>query len=125
MMHVRNAGLVAVAAAALLAGCAMSDDKLASMLVAPGKYELYTCPEIVEQSKANATRRRELEQLMAKAGVDSGGRLVSTLAYRPDYLTARGEMKDLQEAAAAKQCELPKIENVTAGAVIGDVPTVR
>jgi hypothetical protein len=98
--------------AASLAGCVLPDDKVASLLAAPGKYDIYTCPEIVHAAKANVLRRRELEQLMAQASVDSGGRLVSALAYRSDYLANRGDMKELQEAAAAKQCDLSKIEAV-------------
>jgi hypothetical protein len=97
-----------------LSGCAMSDDKLASFLVAPGKFALYTCPELAQRAKTTAARQRELEQLMAKAGAGSGGRLVSMLAYRPDYLSARGEMKDLREAAAAKKCDLPEFDNAGA-----------
>ena len=96
---------------AALGGCAMSDDKMASFLVAPGKYELYTCPELVEQAKANGKRRRELEKLMAKAGQDSSGRLASAMAYRPDYLSAQGEMKDVRQAAVARNCDMAAITN--------------
>ena len=92
---------------ASLGGCAMSDDRLASMMVAPGKFALFTCPEMVQAQKDNVKRQREIEGLMAKAGQESSGRLVSALAYRPEYLTLQGEMKDLRNAAAEKQCVLP------------------
>jgi len=92
---------------ALLGGCAVSDDRLASMMVAPGKFALYTCPEMVQAQKDNVKRQREMEGLMAKAGTESSGRLVSALAYRPEYLTLQGELKDLRNAAAEKQCVLP------------------
>src|SRR3990172_5641070 len=82
--------LVAIALlAAMLSGCASSggssDDKLGRFLVAPGKYVLYSCPEIAVQAATTAARERELERLMAKANVDAGGRLVSAIAYRPEY----------------------------------------
>lgn len=92
---------------ASLGGCALSDDRLASMMVAPGKFALYTCPEMVQSQKENVKRQREMEVLMAKAGQESSGRLVSSLAYRPEYLTLQGEMKDLRNAAVEKQCVLP------------------
>ena len=93
-------------AAVLLSGCAMSDDNLARVVVAPGKFSLYTCPELVTKGKALARRARELERLMAKAGPDAGGGLVSAIAYRPDYVQVRGEMRDVREAAADKHCDI-------------------
>ena len=98
------AGLLAIAS---LGGCSMSDDRLASIMVAPGKFALYTCPEMVQNQKENVKRQREIEGLMAKAGQESSGRFVSAMAYRPEYLTLLGEMKDLRNAAAEKQCVLP------------------
>lgn len=119
-IRVRPIAVPAIVVAALMAlvlsGCAMSDDKLASMLVAPGKFELYTCPELVEKAKELTKRQQELEGLMAKAGGDASGKLVSTLAYRPDYLSARGEMKDVVEAQAAKNCDRADVDNAGAPA---------
>lgn len=97
--------VAATLAATALAGCAMSDDKLANMLVAPGKFDLYTCPELATKASEIGKRQQTLEGLMAKAGSDTSGKLVSTLAYRPDYLSARGEMNDLRQAQAAKNCD--------------------
>lgn len=98
-----------------LPACTMSDDNMSRFLVAPGKFELYSCPELVEQARASGKRRRELEQLMAKAGQEPSGRLVNTLAYRPDYLSAQGEMRDVREAAVAKKCDPAQIEKAAAG----------
>ena len=100
---------IAVAGAALtaaLAGCAMSDDQLARLVVAPDKYALYNCAEIAREAQAAAAREQQLQQLMAKANVDASGRLVSAVAYRPDYLTVRGELNELHAAAAAKHCNV-------------------
>lgn len=95
----------AALAAFALAGCAMSDDQLAHFVVSPAKYTLYTCADIAREAKVQAAHERQLEQLMAKAGVDAGGRLVSSIAYQPDYLTVRGEINELRAAAVAKHCE--------------------
>ena len=87
----------------MLAGCA-SDDATARLLVAPDKYVLYTCPEIARELTGKEAREKELGQLMAKAGTDPGGRMVSGLAYDPEYLSVRGEINDLHASAAAKNC---------------------
>src|SRR6187551_2794801 len=89
----------AALAAAWLSGCAMSDDKLARVLVAPGKYSTYRCADIAERAKVIGTRQAELKALMVQAGPGAGGQFVSATAYRPEYLNLHGEMMDLQQAA--------------------------
>lgn len=93
--------------AALLGGCALSDDKLSTMMVAPGKFALYTCPELVQAQKENVKRQRELDALMVRAGQESSGRVVNAVAYRPEYLNLRGELKDLRSVAVERECALP------------------
>jgi len=90
----------------LLAGCTASEgDSTSRFLVAPGKYALFNCPQIAQQAKDNGDRQRELEALMLKAGDDSGGRLVSAMAYKPEYYQLRGEMADLRRQAIDKKCK--------------------
>jgi hypothetical protein len=115
MSKVKN-GATAAAFLLTLMGCAISDDSMARFLVAPGKYELYSCPELLRQASETARRQHELEQLITKAGQDASGQFVSTLAYRPDYLSARGEMRELREAARAKNCDLAQIDKVVVDA---------
>lgn len=92
--------------AGLLAGCAASEqDSTSRFLVAPGRYVLFNCPQIALQAKQNSERQRELEALMAKAGDDSAGRLVSAVAYKPEYFQLRGEMADLRREALDKKCK--------------------
>ena len=92
-----------------LAGCTTSggnsDDRAGRFLVAPDKFVLYSCPALAQRAADINIRERELLGLMAKAGTGSGGRLVSTVAYRPEYLELRGEMNELRSAAAAKNCK--------------------
>ena len=103
-----------IALAALLGGCAMSDDKLARFLVSPDKYVLYSCEEIAAEAQRTAARQQELQQLMARAGTDSAGRLVSATAYRPDYVAAQGDMNELRAAAASKHCNFVPGESAPA-----------
>ena len=106
--RVRRSAVIAVAGAALaaaLSGCAMSDDQMGRLLVAPNKYVIYNCDEIARELQITGAREKELQQLMARASTDAGGRLVSSLAYDSDYLTARGEINELRATAAAKHCD--------------------
>jgi hypothetical protein len=111
MPHVRMPPPSRLTAAAVLAGlaltgCAGSSDVVPSLLVAPGKYDIYTCPQIVKAFQATQKRERELQALMVKAGTGVGGQLVSATVYQPDYQAARGDMNDLRQAARDKNCDL-------------------
>jgi hypothetical protein len=88
-----------------LCGCA-SDESASRFLVQPDRYILYNCEALATTAQGNAARQRELEGLMTKAGVDTGGRLVSSMTYRPEYLQLRGQMDQLRKAAAEKNCSL-------------------
>ncbi len=78
---------------------------MAHYLVSPDKYAFYTCNDLAKETQIKTAHEQELRQLMAKADVDAPGRLVSAVAYRPDYLTVRGEINELRAAAAAKKCD--------------------
>lgn len=101
--------MVAIVVLAWLAGCTSSggtsDETAGRFLFAPGKFALYNCAEIADVAVANAKRQHELELLMAKAGAGAGGQLVSSVAYRPEYLEKRGEMVELRRVAAEKNCK--------------------
>jgi len=109
---------IAIGALAMLAGCTMSDDQAARFLVAPDKYTLYSCDEIARETLTKVAREQELQGLMAKAGTDSGGRLIGDIAYRPDYITVKGELNDLRQTAASKHCDgVPGAARASDGAV--------
>jgi hypothetical protein len=90
-----------------LGGCASDSDSLAAMMVSPGKYDFYRCDQMAVKGNERAERARELKLLMDKAAQGPGGALANTLAYRNEYLTAIGELKELEKAALAKKCETP------------------
>ena len=96
--------LIAALIVAALGGCT-SDDTAGRFLVEPDKYVLYTCAEMAAQMQANAARQRKLEELTAKANAGSGGQIMSTVAYRPEYLQLRGEMNELRRTSADKKCK--------------------
>lgn len=89
--------------AVLLSGCG-TPQQTSSLLVAPGKYDTYTCAQIADRMQDVDTEGKKLEGLMARASQDASGRFVSNIAYAPVYLANRGEMNELQKSAAAKNC---------------------
>ncbi len=95
--------LALVVAAAWLGGCSYSDE-LASSLVAPGKFDLYNCDQLSVRARETAQRERELKQSMQEAERGAAGGFINAVAYRTDYLTARGELMELERTAAAKNC---------------------
>ena len=99
----RRKAVAAVFAAACVAGCSYNDD-IASAIVAPGKYELYSCEDLTIRGRDAAKRERELKALMERSEQGAGGALVNVLAYRTEYLTARGELMQMERAASAKNC---------------------
>jgi hypothetical protein len=106
----------ASALAALLSGCAMSEDPVASMLVAPGGYVLFSCDDIARTRAGIQARQKQLEGLMAKAGTDAAGRLIAETTYGTEYATTRGQLRNLQAAAAEKNCNVPAVGNPAAPA---------
>lgn len=100
--------LLAAGLAASLGACAMADNEsLSALMVAPGKYDFYKCDQLAERGKERAERARELKALMDKSAQGPGGAVANALAYRNEYLTALGDLKQLENAALAKKCEMP------------------
>jgi hypothetical protein len=93
----------AISACAMLAGCSNVED----LFVTPGKFEVYSCDQIAAQGKTAATRERELKGLMGKASEGAGGALVNTMAYRSEYLAMQGQLKQLEQMAVEKKCDMP------------------
>ncbi|MDP2411009.1 MAG: hypothetical protein Q8M26_12085 [Pseudolabrys sp.] len=98
-----RAGIAGLAVMAL-SGCA-SDETAGSLLVSPGKFTLFTCPDLVRHEAGLLARQRVLEGLIAKAGPDADGRFVSAIAYRPEYTTVRAERNLLRRVFAEKECQ--------------------
>lgn len=94
--------IVALAAIAL-AGCSMPDGP-GTLLVDPGRYTLYHCPDLAARWKALRTREKELRSLMDKASEGGGGAVIGAIAYRSDYESVLTEQKLVQHSAAEKNC---------------------
>jgi hypothetical protein len=94
--------------AVALAACGGTmEDKLGGALAAPDKYVLYSCTQLAAAAAGNTARQKQLEALMAKAGPGADGRVVSALAYQPEYLQLHGDMNQLRRYQAEKDCKAP------------------
>ena len=107
--------IAAALLAGALAGCSTqggtSDDSAARFFVAPDGFVLFNCEQLAAKAVVLAAHEKELRELMAKAGAGSDGRLVSAFAYRPEYISLRGDMNEVRKAAAAKNCKsMPALE---------------
>jgi hypothetical protein len=96
--------LAGLAAAIALAGCTSHD--LVASATRPGKYRLYSCEQLNKRGTELVKRERELEGLIKKAGQSPGGELVAAVAYRNEYNTAQGDLREIEKDGAEKKCVL-------------------
>lgn len=91
-----------------LAGCSTSGggpSGVGRLMVAPDKFVLYNCPQLEQRAIGVAARKKQLEQLMAKAGATPDGRIVNALAYQSEYTEMSADLDELRRAAAARECK--------------------
>jgi len=99
----RSAGTFMVGA--LLAGCAAATGGNSLTVFAdPGKYQFSSCENLAAQRQTWAGKEQELRLLMDKAGQSNGGAVVNLLAYQADYAAATEELKVIENASRAKNC---------------------
>src|SRR5689334_14735240 len=87
-----------------LAGCAGMSDSMSTAFADPAKYDLYDCKQLETERKSLANRPDGLQGLMAKAETGAGGAVVSELAYRNDYISARGQAEFAEQAWRKSKC---------------------
>ncbi len=99
-----RAGGVAMSLA-LLAGCGVIKDETASnLVVTPAKYRYHNCQLLTGILASTRNRLAELEALTARAAQSPGGQAIGYVAYRADYIQARGDEKEVLAAMADKNC---------------------
>jgi hypothetical protein len=101
------ASLLVLAGCGLLGACSSMGDNPATLFVDPGKYQYSSCQTITNTRKQYSAREQELRELMEAAERNTGGALVNVLAYKADYVAANEELKVLELAARAKNCDQP------------------
>ena len=76
-----------------------------TVFVDPGKYQYHNCAQLLEQRKYWADRELELKLLIDEAEQGSGGAFASVIAYQSEHMAAREELKVIEQAATAKNCD--------------------
>jgi hypothetical protein len=102
-----RSGLVSLGTPLLLAAvvtCALAQTDMSSFYADPAKYTLYGCKQLAQARPLLLYRIQKLEALMAKANAGSGGQAASALAYNNDYLTLRGDLRNLDTRAVDRNC---------------------
>jgi hypothetical protein len=101
----RRCVLGATVLACVLGGCSgLNMQSVPSAMVTPGKYEFHDCRAIETALKGRQARQVQLEKLMADASKETGGGIVSAMAYRPEYAANQGEIDELVRTTATKNC---------------------
>ena len=85
-------------------------DTIAPAFADPAKYDLYECKQIEPERERLVKRVAELQGLMAKAETGVAGSVVAEMAYRNDYIAARGQQKLAEEAWRRNKCKETKKE---------------
>jgi hypothetical protein len=98
------APFVALMAVGFLSACAPPAMGPFTVFADPGKYEYFTCEQLLPERKRAADRELELKLLMDRAERGAGGAFVNVIAYESDYITAREELKLIDATARDKKC---------------------
>jgi hypothetical protein len=102
------ARLITCFAALALAGCGSVSDPAGFSVVSQDRYDFMTCKEIIANRNGQTLRMKQLADLMEKAEASPGGFIVSTTAYRSEYVQARALAAAADRAARKNNCDAPK-----------------
>src|SRR5262249_4252968 len=100
---------VALILPALLAACAseLQNPLMGGFFADPGKYEFYSCEQLVPQRAYHESREQKLKLLMDKARQSTGGAAISLVAYQGAYTATQEELKVIDATARLKKCSTP------------------
>ena len=101
------APFVALSLPMLLGACASAIESPFTVFADPGKYEWYSCDQLIPQRKLWESKEKDLKLLMEKAKQSTGGSAISVVAYQGDYINAREELRVIDATARAKKCKTP------------------
>ena len=102
-----RAPFVALIFPVLLAACATAIENQWTIFADPGKYEWFSCEQLLPERKRLEDKEKELKLLMEKAKQSTGGSAISVVAYQGEYVNAREELQVINATARAKKCKMP------------------
>jgi hypothetical protein len=89
-----------------LAACGLLGEGASNVFVAPGKFDYHNCAQLAESGRGLREREQELGELMARAAETRAGEFVGAVAYRTELMQTRGQLKQIAEASAQKNCTI-------------------
>jgi len=98
--------LAALATVSVMVASCGTDNGPGALFVDPGRYDAYHCNDLAARWKALLEREKQLRNLIDRAQEGSGGALIGTMAYGPDYDSVLTEKKLVQRRATELKCEL-------------------
>ena len=102
----RRAPFAALIFPVLLAACGTAIESPMTVFADPGKYEWYSCDQLIPQRKLWESKEKDLKLLMEKAKQGTGGSAISVVAYQGDYVNAREELQVIDATARANSREV-------------------
>src|SRR5258708_21169090 len=103
----RRAPFVALIFPVLLAACGTAIESPFTVFADPGKYEWYSCDQLVPQRKLCEKKEQDLKLLMEKAKQSTHCSASSGVAYQSDYVHPPEALKVIWATARAKKCTTP------------------
>jgi hypothetical protein len=93
----------------LLAACAseLQNPLMGGFFADPGKYEFYSCEQLLPQRTLYEQREQKLKLLMDKARQATGGAVVNVVAYQAEYTATQEELNVIDATARLKKCSTP------------------
>jgi hypothetical protein len=89
-----------------LAGCGLLGENATIAVVAPGKFDHYTCAQLAQTARNLTAREQELNELMARAAQDSAGKFIGQVSYGTELMQARGQLRQIAQVSAEKNCAM-------------------
>lgn len=98
----------------VLAGCASGGgEALTSVYIDPARYALYDCVQLRATMRSQTQRASELQGLINKAQSGFAGGVISEVAYRNDYISARANYKLAEDEWRRNGCEKQRLPTDT------------
>ena len=100
---------VALILPALLAACAseLQNPLMGGFFADPGRYEFYSCEQLLPQRTFYEQREQKLKLLMDKARQATGGAAINLVAYQVEYTATQDELNVIDATARLKKCSTP------------------
>lgn len=109
-LRFRAAAVALVLCATGVGGCAsVSDDVVAAVYVDPSQYDLYSCLQLRTRRRALETRVADVKKLIEKARTGFAGSVVSEVAYRNEYNSARANYQLADRVWQRNRCESERL----------------